>query len=399
MTMEIPEGFKFSGVSSGVKEGGKRDLGLLYSWEPAVTAGFFTQNRFKAHPVRIDIRRLRKGKKFRAILVNSGCANALNGEEGERGALILSGELAGVLDVEEEEILLASTGVIGTPLPRDKILSALPLLVKRLGKDNLPEFAEAIMTTDTHPKFLVKETSLPGRGKKRVRIGGVAKGAGMISPQLATMLVFLFTDACIEESALYEAMREAIEISFHNLLVEGDMSTNDTVIIMANGLARNPRIKQERESFLIFSNSLKEICQELAKSIARDGEGATRLIEIRVKGAWDRKDARRVARAIARSPLVKTAMYGGDPNWGRIISALGGTRVKFKPQRVELYLQGLKVFSNLKPEKIEEKELKKRLKEREIIIEVNLNHGPHEIVFWTCDLTEDYVRINAHYRT
>jgi len=394
---EVPLGFKFSGISCGIKEKRKKDLGLIYAWEPCLAAGFFTQNKLKAHPVLIDIKRIKNGK-AQAILVNSGCANALNGKEGREDALEISRRLSSLLGVEEKQILLASTGVIGKRLPKEKILEALPLLVEKLSPYNLEDFAQSILTTDTFVKVFSLTTPISGRGKKMVKITGIAKGAGMISPQLATMLVFLLTDACIKEEALKEALREAVDNSFHNLLVDGDMSTNDTVLILASGLARNPRIKPDSENYPLFLSSLTQVCQELAKMIARDGEGSTKLIEIRVKGAWDRKDARRIARAIARSPLVKTAIYGEDPYWGRILAAIGSTRVKFKPERLELSIQGITIFKNLSPLPVE-KELKEKLKDKEIIIEVNLNHGPHSLTFWSCDLTEEYVRINAHYHT
>ncbi|MCD6219903.1 bifunctional glutamate N-acetyltransferase/amino-acid acetyltransferase ArgJ [Candidatus Calescamantes bacterium] len=395
----VPRGFKFSGISCGIKKKKKKkDLALIYATQTCIACGMFTQNKFKAYPVLIDIERLKKGE-AQVILVNSGCANALTGKEGREDALEISRELASLLKIEESHLLLASTGTIGERLPVEKVKKGLPILVEKLSENGTQDAAEAIMTTDTFPKFYFIETTLKGRGKKLIRVGGIAKGAGMISPQLATMLCFLLTDACITREALKESLRIAMNHSFNRILVDGDMSTNDTVIILASGLARNPRIKLDSENFLPFTEYLTKVSKELAKMIVKDGEGATKMIEIRVKGAWDEKDAHRAARSIARSPLVKTAIYGGDPNWGRILSSLGQARVKFKPNRVILKIQGIKVFENLTPVMRDKRKLIDRLQEKEVIVEIDLQHGPHHTVFWTCDLTEEYVKINAHYRT
>ncbi len=394
----IPRGFKFSGISCGIKDKGRKDLALIYATHPCVACGMFTQNKFKAYPVLIDIARLKKGE-AQVILANSGCANALTGKKGEEDALEISRELSVLLDVKESHLLLASTGVIGERLPVEKINKNLPLLIEQLEEGGIADAAEAIMTTDTFPKIYFIETKIKERGKKSIRVGGIAKGAGMISPQLATMLCFLFTDACIEREALKESLRIAVEHSFNRILVDGDMSTNDTVVALASGLARNPRIKMGSDNFSLFTESLSEVARELAKMIAKDGEGATKLIEIRVNGAWDEKDAHRAARSIARSPLVKTAIYGEDPNWGRILCALGQVKVKFNPHRVTLKIQGIKVFENLAPVINDRQELINKLQEKKILLEVDLRHGDHRTVFWTCDLTEEYVKINAHYHT
>jgi len=394
----VPRGFKFSGISCGIKKKKKKDLALIYATQTCIACGMFTQNKFKAYPVLIDIERLKIGK-AQVILVNSGCANALTGKEGREDALEISRELASLLKIEESHLLLASTGTIGERLPIEKVKKGLPILVEKLSENGTQDAAEAIMTTDTFPKLHFIETTLKGRGKKLIRVGGIAKGAGMISPQLATMLCFLLTDACITRKALKESLRIAINHSFNRILVDGDMSTNDTVIVLASGLARNPRIKLDSEDFLPFTEYLTEVSKELAKMIVKDGEGATKMIEIRVRGAWDEKDAHRAAHSIARSPLVKTAIYGGDPNWGRILSSLGQARVKFKPDRVILKIQGVKVFENLTPVMRDRRKLIDRLQEKEVIVEIDLQHGPHHTVFWTCDLTEEYVKINAHYHT
>ncbi len=393
----FPEGFKASGIRCGIKEKNK-DLALIYSQVPCVATGLFTTNKFKAAPVLLDIKRLRKGK-AQAIIINSGNANALTGEEGLKHVMRISSSLASILGIEEELILVASTGVIGVPLPVEKIEKILPELVKRLSFQGNKEAAEAIMTTDTFPKEASLDTGIPGRGKKTVKLGGMVKGAGMISPQLATLLAFITTDACISLEALREALRKAVEESFHRVLVDGDMSTNDTVIILANGLARNRRIQQDRPEWEEFTQKLTLLCQKLSQQVARDGEGASKFIIIKVKGAWDRKDAHRVGRAVARSPLVKTALYGENPNWGRIISAIGGARAKFKPHQVTLSIQGIKIFEEGEPLWEREALLREALKKKEIVIEIDLHHGPHQTTLWTCDLTEEYIKINAHYRT
>ncbi len=259
---------------------------------------------------------------------------------------------------------------------------------------------QAIMTTDIKLKEFSIDTGIKGRGKKTIKIGGIAKGSGMIAPNLATMLAFLTTDASISKEALQESSRIAVNKSFNRITVDGCMSTNDTVIIMANGLARNERIKPKSENFAVFTEALTFICQELAKKIAADGEGATKLIEVKVKGAWDDKDAHRAAKAIANSALVKTAVYGADPNWGRIISALGSVKVKFNPEKISLKLQKTSLIEKGHFVNYNEKKLSESLKKaKTITIDVDLHHGDKHTKVWSCDLTEEYVKINAHYTT
>ncbi|HIE44084.1 MAG TPA: bifunctional glutamate N-acetyltransferase/amino-acid acetyltransferase ArgJ [Candidatus Omnitrophica bacterium] len=395
-----PLGFKATGVSCGIKEKGKRDLALIYSETPAIAVGMFTTNKFKAAPVILDLRYLKRRNRFHAVVVNSGNANAATGEKGLRDAEKMASVTAENLGIEREEVLVASTGVIGVELPIEKIEKGIVEAVETLSYRGSSLAAEAIITTDTYPKEVSLETKIKGRGKKTIKIGGIAKGSGMVCPNLATMLAFLTTDACISEEAMKESLRLAVSESFNRITVDGCMSTNDTVILMANGLGRNQRIKLESEHFGIFLEALTLLCQSLARMIVGDGEGASKLIEVRVKGAWNSKDAHRAAKAIANSSLVKTAIYGGDPNWGRIISALGSVKVKFKPEKVSLKLQDMPLIEKGEYLRYEEKELSESLKKADqVSIEIDLHQGAKETTVWTCDLTEEYIKINAHYRT
>jgi len=394
-----PLGFKASGVSCGIKKGGKKDLAVIYSDVPAVAAGMFTTNKFKAAPVLLDLKHLKRGE-AQVIVINSGCANACTGKRGEEDAQKMASRTAQTLGIKNEEVLVASTGVIGEYLPLKKIESGIKKGVKELSYKGGGEAAEAIMTTDTHPKEIALDTGIKGRGRKEIKIGGMAKGAGMIAPNMATLLAFLTTDACLTPAALRESLRIAVNESFNKLTIDGCMSTNDTVLIMANGLARNSRIKLKSESFSLFTESLTQACQLLTQKLAEDGEGASKLIVVKVKGAWDDKDAHRAAKAIANSALVKTAIYGGDPNWGRIVSAIGSVRIKFKPERVSLKLQDVALIKKGKFLSYEEKQLASSLKQsKTITIEVDLDYGPKEATVWSCDLTEEYIKINAHYKT
>ena len=395
-----PLGFKASGVSCGIKKSGNKDLALIYSEGPALTAGMFTTNKFKGAAVIVDLKYLKNGDNFRAVIVNSGNANASTGEQGIKDAEEMTALTAENLGVKKEEVLVSSTGIIGKKMPMDKVKKGIIEAVGKLNYNGGALAASAIMTTDTKPKELSIDTGIKGRGNKTIKIGGIAKGVGMICPNVATMLVFLTTDASISKDALKESLHIAVNKSFNRLTVDGCMSPDDTVIIMANGLARNERIKPKSENFPAFTQALTFLCEELAKKMASDGEGATKLIEVAVKGAWNDKDAHRAAKAIANSALVKTAMYGADPNWGRIISALGSVKVKFNPDKISLKLQGTSLIEKGKFVSYNEKELSESLKkENTIIIEVDLHYGDRETTVWTCDLTEEYVKINAHYTT
>ncbi len=385
-----PEGFLAAGTEAGIKESGQKDLALIFSPEDCLAAGCFTTNQFPSHSV-VWSRKCVPGL-ARAILVNSGNANACNGPENWLLTKEIAEKTGQVLGLAPSAVLLASTGIIGRTLPAEKIIRAVPRLKEKLSPGGHREAAEAIMTTDTHPKEAQATTGISGR-KKEVVIGGMAKGAGMINPLMATMLCLLTTDTWIEKKALVQALRLAVEDSFNMITVDNDRSTNDTVLILANGLARNPTIHLESEDYEKLLTSLKSVCISLAKEIAFDGEGATKSVEVKVTGAWSKEDARKAARQVAGSNLVKTALAGSWPNWGRILSSLGATNVRLDPGRISITLCGIDVYRG-KPVPFSEEEMRKRLSNKEILIEIDLARGQNQAIAWGCDLTEEYVKIN-----
>ncbi|MCS7181338.1 MAG: bifunctional glutamate N-acetyltransferase/amino-acid acetyltransferase ArgJ, partial [bacterium] len=332
---------------------------------------------------------------IQAILINSGNANACNGKENWQLTKKIIEELAEKLKIDKNSILFASTGIIGVPLPYEKIKNGLDKLIEKLSKDGNLEAAKGIMTTDTFPKEYEVNTGIDGR-KKQVFIGGMAKGSGMINPSMATMLCFITTDAVIDRNALNIALKEAVEDSFNMITVDNDTSTNDVVICLANGLARNKTIHIDTPEFQQFSKSLKNLCIELAKKIALDGEGASKFIEVVVKGGWCKKDVRKVAKKVCGSFLVKTAISGNNPNWGRIIAAIGSTNARIDKKNIELKVCGIKVFEG-EPVKFDIDLLKELMKNKEIKIEIDLKRGNFYATSWGCDLTEEYVRINKEY--
>jgi len=399
-----PLGFKASGVHCGIKRN-NLDLALIFSEFPAVAAGMFTTNKVKAAPVMVSQRKIRRGQ-ARLVVINSGNANACTGKRGFENAVKMCDIAARELGISSEEVLVASTGVIGEQLPMDKVEEGIKMAVKSLSSQGSSRVAEAIITTDKKIKQLAVETDILGQGKKKVRIAGVAKGSGMIAPNLATMLCFITTDACIARDALKEALQRAVNSSFNQITVDGDMSTNDTVIILANGRAGNKRIKTwrkkptlrvEDENFEKFCKSLDYICIYLAKSIVRDGEGATKVFEVKVEGAPFPQDARRIARKIACSNLVKTAIAGASPNWGRIMAALGAAHTKVKPEKIDILIDNVLVVKRGEPAGAPLSDLRERLSKDEISMLIRLNQGDCKATFWGCDLTEKYVRINKRY--
>ena len=391
---EVP-GFQAAGIAAGIKEDGRKDLALLYSEVPAKAAGVFTTNVFKAAPVLLDMERIRGGA-ARAVIVNSGNANAATGEEGYQDAVKMARFCAGALQIDEAQVLVASTGVIGRRLPIDKVAGNVSRLVQGLSPGGIPEAAEAIMTTDRYPKIQYREGAVGGTD---VCICGIAKGAGMIEPGMATLLSFVLTDADVDDAALKRALREAVDRSFNAISVDGCMSTNDTVLLLANGLAGNRRIRTSTRDYAVFADLLTGALTELAKMIVRDGEGATKLIEIVVEGAKTAGDARSVAYQIARSNLVKTAFYGGDPNWGRILSAAGAAGVALDPTAVELTFDGLPLFRQGQGISSHLKELAEVMKKEQIRVVLKLGQGSKSFRVYSSDLTLDYVKINAHYTT
>lgn len=385
----IVKGFKFSGISSGIKGDGKKDLGLIFSDQPASIAGVFTKNVVKAAPVIISMERIKRGY-ARAVIVNSGCANACTGEEGIRRAERLTEAVAHYLNIKKEEVMVASTGLIGKQLPLEKIEMALPELVSKLDESSFRDFAEAIMTTDTFAKL--SNYTIP-TGDGEIHLLGIAKGAGMIRPHMATMLAFIVTDASASGHELQRMLKRAVKRSFNRISVDGDMSTNDTVMLLAGGGA-GVRIDGKKKG--VFEEYLQRICDDLSRMIVRDGEGATKFIVIHVKGGRSEGEARRIAEAIGNSILVKTAFFGESPNWGRIIAAAGAAGVGFDPERVDLYLNGIAV---LKDGLQAGEDFKGGLNKKEIIVELDIKRGPFEFKYYTCDISHAYITINAHYHT
>ncbi|MBU0605821.1 MAG: bifunctional glutamate N-acetyltransferase/amino-acid acetyltransferase ArgJ [Candidatus Omnitrophica bacterium] len=399
--LTAPKGFLAGGVKAGIKVSGRKDLTLLYSEVPAVAAGAFTTNRCKASPVKVSQMHL-KGKTHQAIIVNSGNANCANGRTGEKDALDMASKAGKLLGLDKRMVLVASTGIIGRKLPIEKVAKALPGLAAGLSKKAGSDFAEAIMTTDTKKKEFALEITL---GDSSVTIGGACKGVGMLYPNMktdkhATMLAFIATDASISKRMLEESLDEAILNSFNMVSVDGDMSTNDSCFIMANGLAGNKRISNKGSDYKKFTAALKYVAAEMAKMLAGDGEGATKLVEIEVKGAKSVDDARKVARKISTSNLLKCAIFGADPNWGRIVAAAGASGVEFDIDRMDVYLGPVKALSRGAIAKTFEKEKARRFfKGNKIRITVDLNSGPSVAKAWTCDLSKEYVAINSDYST
>ena len=389
-------GFLFSGISAGIKKDGKRDLGLIYSEVPAQAAGLFTTNAVKAAPVRIGMERIKKGL-GQAVIINSGNANACTGSQGLKDGKRISSLVGEGLGIREALVFPSSTGVIGMPLPMEKIESGIPRLIEALSPDGWMDTVESIMTTDTFAKVEVATCRVKG---KRVKICGMVKGAGMICPHVATMLSFLVTDANIKASLLQQLLEEVAEHSYNRITIDGETSTNDTVLLLANGKSGHPPISKIDRDAIIFQLRLLEVCRNLAKSVVRDGEGATKFVEIRVKGARTREDAKRAAYAVAHSPLVKTAFFGEDANWGRILSALGHSGVKINPDRIDLFFDKLPVVRNgigLGGQTEEEAGLV--LKNKSFKITIHLHQGKSDFSVFTTDLSIDYVKINGSYRS
>jgi glutamate N-acetyltransferase / amino-acid N-acetyltransferase len=392
--LTVPRGFSFSAVEANIRKTGRKDLALVVSETEAVMSGVFTTNKVKAAPVKVDMMRIRSGN-GRAIVVNSGNANACTGERGTRDALDICGMVASPLGANAKQVYICSTGVIGTPLPMERITQKIPELIGGIGKSSLHDVAEAIMTTDTFPKIAGRILDID---KRKISIAGVCKGAGMIAPHMATMLCFLMTDALIERKALDSALRHAVDDSFNKITVDGDRSTNDTVLVMANGMAGNRIICEGSRTFRNFTLRLSEVTEELSRLIVKDGEGATKLIEIVVKNAKSRGDAEKAAFTIADSLLVKTALYGSDANWGRIMAAIGYSGIVFQEERCDISICNVKVCRKgiTTGREIEAAVM---LKAREVGIVVDLHIGNASAKVLSCDLTEEYVRINAEYRT
>ena len=394
------KGFTAAAVKAGIRYQDRLDLGLIYSEVPAVTVGMFTNNTVQAAPVVLGKQRLLNGR-AQAVLVNSGNANACTGEQGMNTALHTGALLADALGIDEELVQVASTGVIGEQLDVAPFERAMPELVASLQKDGFTDLAQAIMTTDTVPKTSEATVNING---VEVNILGIAKGAGMIMPDMATMLCFVVTDARIPFAVLQDIVKSGVDHSFNLITVDGDTSTNDTVLVMANGAAENPWFEEEDEKkqagVKIFRETLHKIFKDLALQIVSDGEGTTKVVTIRVNGAKTGDEAMTAARTIADSALVKTAFFGEDANWGRIIAALGRSGCRFQPERVSIaFDEVLMVKNGLGCGKEAEKNASEVLRHKEFTVTVNLQEGNEQAEVFTTDLTCDYVKINADYRS
>lgn len=387
-------GFLASAVSAGLNKNGRLDLSLIFSQTEAVTVGVFTTNKVRAAPVRLSEERIKKGS-IRAIIANSGYANACTGAQGLNDAIQTADIVAKGLGIHSAEIAVASTGVIGAYLPLNLIKNAIPDLIRNLSPNGFKSVAEALMTTDSFPKMSYFEGDAGGYP---FHLLGLAKGAGMIMPNMATMLSFLLTDIYIDSQTLWPIFRSAVECTFNRVTVDGETSTNDMVLIMANGNAGNPSL--DSSGIKELERGLTEVMGELAYMIAKDGEGATKVIIIEVDGAATKDDANTAARVVGNSNLVKTAIFGQDPNWGRIMAALGRSGIQLEENRVQIWIGGIKtVEGGLMTGEKAEREAAERLKEEQVTITIHLNQGSYKDRITSCDLTYDYIKINAGYRT
>jgi glutamate N-acetyltransferase / amino-acid N-acetyltransferase len=395
----LPREFRFAATACGLKKTGALDLALISSDVPASAAAVFTQNLVVAAPVTRSKRNLLESKgRMRAVVVNAGNANCATGPQGEIVAKRTNEEAARRMLLKPEEVFVCSTGVIGVQLPVEKILRALPSLARnrRPSARSFAELSLAICTTDTRPKTASASFKMSG---KRIHLVGCAKGAGMIHPNMATTLAFVMTDAAISPSLLQRTLRDVASRTFNSISVDGDTSTNDTLLVLANGAADAPGIASGSKAHRQFAGALEEVCGSLARQIVADGEGAQRVIEIEVRGAKSESAARKIAETIATSPLVKTAFAGGDPNWGRIFAAAGRAGVRFDPALAEITMAGIKVLRRGQPLVFNERAASNRLLAEHVPIIVDLHAGKSRARYWTCDFTAEYVRVNASYRT
>jgi glutamate N-acetyltransferase/amino-acid N-acetyltransferase len=396
-TIPLPRGFRAAGIRCGLKKSKGLDLALLASDTPAALAGVFTRSTVVGAPVELCRARVPRAT-GRAVIANSGISNVAMGERGRRAAKAMARAAARALGCPEQDVLVASTGVIGQPLPVAKIHEAAPRLVEALSPDGLGQAARAIMTTDTFPKWARARTRIGGRW---VEVAGIAKGAGMIEPNMATMLSFLCTDAAVAPRTLQALLREVADQTYNRLTVDGETSTSDTVLLFANGRAGNATLRGSRSAGVRrLSRALLEVCEELVRKLARDGEGATKLVTVRVSGARSPEEADRAARRIANSMLVKTAVFGGDPNWGRILQTVGAGRVRIDAQRAEVRLCGVPVFRRgAAAGPAARRRAAVGLARPEVEIAVELGVGRAAARMFTCDLGYDYIRVNAEYTT
>ena len=390
-------GFRAAGVACGIKASGARDLALIACDEAASVAGVFTRSTVVGAPVALSRRRVRSGR-ARAVVVNSGCSNVAMGERGDRDAEAMAAAAAAAVDAPASQVLVASTGVIGQPLPMAKVRRGVRDAAEALRPEGFGDAARAIMTTDTVPKHASARFRI---GSRELSVAGIAKGVGMIEPDLATMLAFLVTDAAVRPAHLRAVLRDAVGTSFNRLTVDGEGSTSDTVLLLAGGAAGNAPLAGPRSpGARRFADAVSRVATDLARQLARDGEGATKLVDVRVRGARSHRDAERAARRIANSALVKTALFGGDPNWGRILQTIGAGRVPLRLARTRVRLGGVLVFRDgASAGPAARRRAERALRGAEVAIEVDLGLGRGQAQLWTCDLSYDYVKINAEYTT
>ena len=390
-----PAGYKAAGIHAGIKDNGVKDLALVYSPSETHAAAVYTTNRVQAAPIAVDRKHLGDGR-ARALIVNSGNANACTGDRGLKDAEAMCAGTASALGIEATQVLVCSTGVIGVPLPMAAIEAGIPRVAEALSEGGGVDAAEAIMTTDTVPKHGAVELEIGG---KPVRIGGMSKGAGMIAPNMATTIALVNTDAAIDARLLQELLGEAVNRSFNSITVDGDMSTNDTLIAMANGASGVELSAANAPALEEFTDAFESVCRQLARAVARDGEGATKLVTIGVRGAKSEAEARQVGLAVANSNLVKTAVFGRDPNWGRILCAVGYSGVEIDPNRVRVELCGAPIYGEGAGIEFDKKALIEAMGAADIPIEIELGRGDSKAEIYTCDLSYEYVRINAEYTT
>lgn len=400
---ELPQGFRFAAAACGLRRKDRLDLGLIVSERPAAAAAMFTTNLVAAAPVKLSREHVRRsGARMRAIVVNSGNANCSVGPRGMAASVATAKKVAAVLGCRAEQVLVSSTGVIGVPLPVEKILNALPGMAPALGDrpENYAALTRAIMTTDTRPKWAAASCRIGG---KKVRIIGCAKGAGMIHPNMATMLAYVLTDGKASPGVLRRVLRSVVGRTFNCITVDGDTSTNDTVALFANGASGAAAIRTGSAGERAFAAALEKVCKALALEIVRDGEGAQRVVEIEVRGAASDRAARVIAETIATSPLVKTALAGADPNWGRILAAAGRAPLRkherFNPERTEITVAGIRMYRRGVAPEFDERAAHEKMLATSLPIVVDLRGGRGSARMWTCDFTHDYVTINASYRT
>ena len=388
----FPQGFKAAGVKAGIKKSGNLDVAVIYTEKEAAVAGTFTQNAVAAAPVFASKAVVKTGKAH-AIAANAGCANACTGEQGDKDARAMQSITAEALGCQADDVIVASTGVIGVNLPMDKMEKGLKQAAASLSENGSEKAGNAIITTDTYSKACATEITLGG---KKVRFGAIAKGSGMIQPNMATMLCFITTDAAIDSQLLQAALSEVVEVSFNMISIDGDMSTNDMAIVLANGAAGNPEITAKDADYETFKQTLQDICQGLAQRIASDGEGATKFLTVNVKGTKSFADAKM---SVAKSPLVKTAFFGEDPNWGRVICAVGYAGIPMDPQKTVVKFGGIPVYANGVGVAFDEEALREVMAQHDIVIDIDMGDGDGEATVWTCDFSYEYVKINGEYHT